>query len=58
VRDFKRGGGKGLICLVGVQSNQFPHAVDLARRPPGQAQVAFTDGHEQPFQPLEEAPSL
>ena len=32
VRDFKRGGGKGLICLVGVQSNQFPHAVDLARK--------------------------
>ena len=32
VRNFKRGGGKGLICLVGVQSNQFPHAVDLARK--------------------------
>ena len=32
VRDFERGGGKGLICLVGVQSNQFPHAVDLARK--------------------------
>ena len=25
-------GGRGLVCLVGVQSNQFPHAVDLARR--------------------------
>lgn len=24
-------GGKALICLVGVQSNQFPRAVDLAR---------------------------
>ena len=24
-------GGKGLICLVGVQSNQFPRAVDLAK---------------------------
>jgi radical SAM superfamily enzyme YgiQ (UPF0313 family) len=24
--------GGGLICLVGVQSNQFPRAVDLARR--------------------------
>ena len=32
IADFKRGGGKGLICLVGVQSNQFPHAVDLARK--------------------------
>jgi hypothetical protein len=32
IRDFKRSGGKGLICLVGVQSNQFPHAVDLARK--------------------------
>ncbi|MDP3163630.1 MAG: radical SAM protein, partial [Reyranella sp.] len=29
--DIKREGGKALICLVGVQSNQFPHAVDLAR---------------------------
>jgi Radical SAM superfamily len=25
-------GGRGLVALVGVQSNQFPHAVDLARR--------------------------
>src|SRR5947209_13163646 len=24
--------GGGLVCLVGVQSNQFPRAVDLARR--------------------------
>ncbi len=24
--------GAGLVCLVGVQSNQFPHALDLARR--------------------------
>jgi radical SAM superfamily enzyme YgiQ (UPF0313 family) len=24
--------GQGLICLVGVQSNQFPRALDLARR--------------------------
>src|SRR6185295_19693762 len=32
IADFKRGGGKGLISLVGVQSNQFPHAVDLARK--------------------------
>ena len=25
-------GGRGLVCLVGVQSNQFPRALDLARR--------------------------
>jgi hypothetical protein len=25
-------GGHGLVCLVGVQSNQFPRAVDLTRR--------------------------
>ncbi|ADZ70071.1 B12-binding domain-containing radical SAM protein [Polymorphum gilvum] len=29
---IKRSGGKALIGLVGVQSNQFPRAVDLARR--------------------------
>ena len=32
VADIKRSGGKALICLVGVQSNQFPRAVDLARQ--------------------------
>jgi Radical SAM superfamily len=31
IADIKRAGGKGLICLVGVQSNQFPRAVDLSR---------------------------
>ena len=31
VADIRRTGGKALICLVGVQSNQFPRAVDLAR---------------------------
>ena len=31
VAKIKRAGGKALICFVGVQSNQFPHAVDLAR---------------------------
>ena len=31
VRDIKRAGGKALIALVGVQTNQFPRAVDLAR---------------------------
>ncbi len=28
----KRAGGRALIALVGVQSNQFPRATDLARR--------------------------
>jgi len=28
---MREAGGKGLVCLVGVQSNQFPRAVDLAR---------------------------
>lgn len=31
IRTIRRDGGKGLIALVGVQSNQFPRAVDLAR---------------------------
>jgi radical SAM superfamily enzyme YgiQ (UPF0313 family) len=31
VRDIRRRGAKALIGLVGVQSNQFPHALDLAR---------------------------
>src|SRR5258708_24670433 len=30
--DIKRTGGKALICLVGVQSNQFPRPVHLARQ--------------------------
>jgi len=30
-RWIKEGGGLGLVALVGVQSNQFPHAIDLAR---------------------------
>ena len=25
------GGGRGLVCLVGVQSNQFPRSLDIAR---------------------------
>jgi hypothetical protein len=29
---IRKSGGKALIGLVGVQSNQFPRAVDLARR--------------------------
>jgi len=31
LRRIRRGGGHGLVCMVGVQSNQFPRAVDLAR---------------------------
>ncbi len=32
IRDLKRRGGKALIGIVGVQSNQYPRAFDLARR--------------------------
>jgi hypothetical protein len=32
IADLRRRGRKGLICLVGVQTNQFPQAVDLARQ--------------------------
>src|SRR3954463_2698066 len=31
IREIRNAGGKALIGLVGVQSNQFPRAVDLAR---------------------------
>ena len=31
IRVIRRAGGKALIGLVGVQSNKFPRAVDLAR---------------------------
>ena len=31
IRDVKARGGRALICLVGVQTNQFPRAVDLAQ---------------------------
>jgi hypothetical protein len=31
-REIAAAGGRGLACLVGVQSNQFPRAMDLARR--------------------------
>ena len=31
IAHLKRHGGFGLVCLVGVQSNQFPRAVDIAR---------------------------
>src|ERR1035438_6853772 len=31
-RQIQRAGGRGLVALVGVQSNQYPRAMDLARR--------------------------
>ena len=31
IREIEASGGKGLVGLVGVQSNQFPRAVDIAR---------------------------
>ncbi|HKQ96294.1 MAG TPA: radical SAM protein [Candidatus Polarisedimenticolia bacterium] len=30
-QQIRQAGGRGLVCLVGVQSNQYPRAVDLAR---------------------------
>jgi len=32
IRDLKLRGGRSLVGLVGVQSNQYPHAVDIARQ--------------------------
>ncbi len=32
VRQIRRDGGHGLVALVGVQSNQFPRALELARQ--------------------------
>ena len=31
IRAIKKSGNRALICLVGVQTNQFPRSVDLAR---------------------------
>ena len=31
-RQIARNGGRGLVALVGVQSNQYPRAMDIARR--------------------------
>src|SRR5262245_29894336 len=31
IREIRKAGGRALVGLVGVQSNQFPRAVDLAR---------------------------
>jgi len=32
IRRLKANGDRGLVCLVGVQTNQFPRAVDIARQ--------------------------
>jgi hypothetical protein len=32
IRRFRRNALTGLVCLVGVQTNQFPRAVDIARQ--------------------------
>jgi Radical SAM superfamily len=32
IREIRKSGGAGLVMLVGVQSNQFPRAVDIARQ--------------------------
>jgi len=31
IRQIRQADGRGLVCLVGVQTNQFPRAVDIAR---------------------------
>ena len=32
IRDLKRRGGRSLVGIVGVQSNQYPRAMDIARQ--------------------------
>jgi radical SAM superfamily enzyme YgiQ (UPF0313 family) len=32
IRRIQAGGGRGMVLLAGVQSNQFPRAIDLARQ--------------------------
>jgi radical SAM superfamily enzyme YgiQ (UPF0313 family) len=32
IREIEASGGRGLVALVGVQTNQFPRAVDIARQ--------------------------
>lgn len=45
-RSVKRAGGVGLVALVGVQSNQFPRAMDIARKLRGAGiQVAIGGFH-------------
>ncbi len=31
IREIRKAGGRGMVGMVGVQSNQFPHTMDLAR---------------------------
>jgi radical SAM superfamily enzyme YgiQ (UPF0313 family) len=31
IRQIREGGGRGLVALVGVQTNQYPRAMDIAR---------------------------
>ena len=31
IRQIRRDGGRALVCMVGVQSNQFPRAIDLSQ---------------------------
>ena len=31
IRRIRAGGGRGMVALVGVQTNQYPRAVDIAR---------------------------
>ena len=32
IQRIKQGGGRGLVCMVGVQTNQYPRALDMARQ--------------------------
>jgi len=32
VQRIRQGGGRGLVCMVGVQSNQYPRTLDMARQ--------------------------
>src|SRR6266699_2755196 len=43
IRRFRRHGGFGLVALVGVQSNQYPRALDIAR-PLREAGIAVAIG--------------
>jgi hypothetical protein len=46
IRRFRRNGNQGLICFVGVQTNQFARALDLARHFRGHGiNVAFGGFH-------------
>ncbi len=32
IRKFKKAGGRGIVCLAGVQTNLFPRAIDIANQ--------------------------